>query len=200
MRFSENGIQHRRRQIRRITAICITMQLPMLANGPPSAEAPSSPPVVWPTPEVSTDEPEHRWSPAACAVKVGVRGAYIREQAFVACHVIDSGWRFASSGRARGVITGMNHPRLHTLESYHRDGYAWDFRVHNLTRPELSVAFDTVCRWLRDIDPRYRLVLFVGESGFADHLHVEFRHDQDQRLDEGACRVRGKWRGEIVNL
>lgn len=175
-----------------IRALALFALAPVLPFQTARVEAPAAPPPSWPEPQQVAPAP-HRWSERFCAVKVGVRGAYLREQTYVACTVVDAVWRELTNGRSGAMITGMAHERIYAHEDYHREGWAADFRTWNVPAQLRERAHREACRRLRAVDPRFRLVLFVGVPGHDDHMHSEFRHDRyraDPTLGDDACEVR----------
>lgn len=66
----------------------------------------------------------------------------------------------------------------HLDASYHYVGLAWDFRTHNLMRPELIAGI--ISDQLREVDPCYDVV--YGDPHHIDHIHIEWDRRRAERL------------------
>ena len=180
---ASNKLPRRRKPIWFV--IRVLVGIPQLYGmlGPQGVYAPAALNVPLPQPTVNG----YQWDDNACSVKAEVRSkAYVREQLWVACKTINQVWERYG---AEAMVTGMAHRDIHRHDTYHVEGWAWDFRIWNI-RTELRIqAFTEACEKLRELDDLFRVVLF--DTGNRDsrplHMHVEFRHDYN--YDKPGCDV-----------
>ena len=161
------------------------------------SHAPAPDPVSWDQPRVvvRTQPPSRPDWGTFCGAIASVRVDYYRPQMMAACQAVDEVWQEYG---ARAIVTGHGREQAYEYERLHRIGLAADFRIYNLRngqyQPVAREAARFVCVQLRETDPRFRLVLFLGKPGKGDHIHVEWRDEEEiswpeafWQGDEEAC-------------
>ena len=60
----------------------------------------------------------------------------------------------------------------HSANSFHPDGFAWDWRIWGLPTEDLDEIADKIRTKARQINFRYDVV--YGDAKHLDHIHTEF--------------------------
>lgn len=160
--------------------------------------APAPEPMTWPYLEVKRvvfEAPKPPEWGTFCGAKASVRVDYYRPQMMRLCQIVDEVWQEYG---ARAIVTGHGREQTYEYERLHRIGLAADFRIFNLNNGDYhgvaDVAAREVCHRARAEDPRYRVVLFLDDPDHGDHIHGEWRDEEEMSWadafwqgDEEAC-------------